>query len=94
MSLLNDKLNTWAETDGIDYTDTELGIAHCFKWPVPKLQDKGYMVELYSYEQKGYKVSVYHITGQVDIPVAITTNETPALAVCLAIEKLIDGEEK
>lgn len=25
------KLNTWAGTKDIDYTDTELGIAYCFK---------------------------------------------------------------
>lgn len=68
----------------------KLDLNNLFKYAVPKLQDKGYMVELYSYEQKGYKVSIYHITGQVDIPVVITTNEESALALYQAIRQVME----
>src|SRR3990167_6093026 len=57
-----------------------LDLNSLFEHAVPKLQDTGYMVELYSYEQAGYKVAIYHMTGQVDIPIAIVKLNDPALA--------------
>ena len=65
-----------------------------FQWVVPKLQGKGYMVELYSCEQSGYKVAIYHITGQVDIPVTIVKLNDPALALFWAIWQIVEEKEK
>lgn len=70
-----------------------IDLNNLFKYAVPKLQDKGYMIELYSYECKGYKVSVYNITGQVDIPVAITTDENPDIALFWASWEVIKHEK-
>ena len=61
----------------------------CFKWLVPKLTDYGVLI--YSHVQhKKWEVSLLHEqTGQAHTAVA----GTPALAFCLAIEKLVDGEK-
>ena len=91
MWLLNDKLNTWAGTEGIDYTDAEVGIAHCFKWLVPKLM----------YGQCEIHTGMNANKGQAFARVwyGFHTHyeeyaETPALALCLAIKNLITEEKK
>lgn len=88
-----------------DFTDPVWGIAHCFKWLVPKLNKKGegtdfWIVGLditfsYGAHQGGVISSV-----QAEVSVKGVHNtqysslaETPALALCKAIEKLIDNKQ-
>ena len=77
----------WRFPDGYTVAGELLPIDlnNLFKYAVPFLQDKGYMVELFSYEHKGYKVKVYNIIGQVDIPIVITKDDDPALALFWAL---------
>jgi len=85
MKELNKKLNTWAGTMDVEYTHPVYGIAHCFKWLVPKL-DVDYiqlsptLIQWYCYVE----------TGEL---MAEAEAENPALALCLAIERLIDSSD-
>ncbi len=80
------------------FLDPDIGIAHCFKWLVPKLKPLGLLSlefhnsvidkvltpdEVWGYEChiKLEKYILDRFDGQA---------ETPALALCLAIEKLIE----
>jgi len=59
-----------------NFTDPGIGIAYCFKWLVPKLKELG-------------------IAGSilyVWLPKIIVNDEEPALALCLAISKLIEQD--
>ena len=95
---LNAKLNTWAGTKGIDYTDPEFGIAHCFKRLVPKLQQLnqpyGYTIQVEF--PSGSDVCWASIVDYKELPEKVysANNKQPALALCLATEKLIDEEGK
>ena len=73
----------------IDFIDS---LDACFKWLVPKLQDKGIVVDLIAYEHKGYGCVISSVVDDKNI--AIIRNDNPALALCLAIEKLIDEKDK
>jgi hypothetical protein len=107
---LNKKLAEWAgfqlsqgATSNHPYTiapdGTVLGIAHpaplnftssldaCFKWLVPKLWDSG-VISLRIAQDKEGKYWAFIL------PVCEVEGETPALALCKAIEQLIDGESK
>ena len=94
MSLFNDKLNTWAGTKGIDYTDHEFGIAHCFKWLVPKVRELGWDMAIYCSDDysaefygKDYRGDYERGSGRYE-----TSAKTSALALCLAISKLIEQD--
>ena len=66
-----------------NFTDPEFGIAYCFKWLVPKTP----LQEIYIQPvDEGWQVDIER--GEY-----WATAETPALALCRAIEKLIDGEK-
>ena len=89
----------WIDTDD-KLTNTEdpcepppIDLNSLFKYAVPFVQDKGYMIELYSYEHKGYKVKVYNIIGQVDIPIVITKDDDPALALFWALYKVMEASK-
>ena len=62
----------------------------CFKWLVPRASEDNYEVAL-STEGKNYYAELFGV-GQGDHLQAKA--ETPALAVCLAIEELIDAKEQ
>jgi len=66
----------------------------CFKWLVPKLQEGGYGFTLCDSQGKPpYFFELY--SYQTMFPEAHAGDaeaETPSLALCLAIEKLIDSE--
>ncbi len=99
-TLLN-KLNRWAGTNDVDYTSEDIGLSACFKWLVPKLKPYGLLgicfhnsvidKVLTPDEVWGFECHIKlekYILGRFD-----GQAETPALALCLAIEKLIDGEK-
>jgi len=60
----------------------------CFKWLVPKLLEASTDVDLANTD-KGWAFIVIDSEGEIG-----GEAETPALALCLAIEKLIDKGEK
>jgi len=62
----------------------------CFKWLVPRASEDGYEIAI-STEGKDYYGELFS-QGQGDHFQAKA--EIPSLALCLAIEKLIDGEAK
>lgn len=64
----------------------------CFNWLVSKLQEKSEVVSLIAYEHSGYCCLITHMLA--DEPHSEGKDESnPALALCLAIEKLIDKED-
>ena len=91
MKELNEKLNAWAGTEGIDYTDAKMGIAHCFEG-----LDFGllwFIVEFRHIETScDYYVTLtdFYLSEPPRVYKAI--NKKPARALCLAIEKLIDSK--
>ncbi len=86
-------LSAWnlRQTDGLldlheeipDFTDPEWGIAHLFKWVVPKLD-----YWLISQETGKSVGAVVQYLGQSFTHL----DETPALAMCYAVIKLIDSQ--
>ncbi len=64
----------------------------CFKWLVPKLYERKLWLHLYCDGIMGTDARIYEICG--NRPVSIYQTETPALALCLALEKLIDAGVK
>jgi len=99
---LNEKLAEWAGFHSVHYRDGEThgydtkealywlqftqSLDACFKWLVPKIQDDDYSQEVTIYQYpNGWGC---YIGDMRKYQVA----ETPALALCLAIEKLIDSE--
>ena len=76
-----------------DFTDPDLGIAHCFKWLVPKLKPKKLIMETY-YEGAKLCYSVTVLSEKQSGGIWSGNDKDPALALCKAIEKLIDGRAK
>lgn len=98
---LNKKLAEWVGVDsfpiyptGYDYPDFTQSLDACFKWLVPRLaewsisnkeRDEG---EVLPYAEIGYRNDSNKWSYFEEWA------ETPSLALCLAIEKLIDKEVK
>ena len=67
---------------------------------VPKLQEKGHMVELYAYEHKGFFAQVYSVfqsarePEEYYEPIADAKGDKPALALFEAVEQVINQEEE
>ncbi len=77
------------EWDLPNFTDS---LDACFEWLVPKLEQKGYKYELCATTSPTqHRVAIrdrgFSLVGRLQ------WNDDPALAFCLAIEKLIDGEK-
>ena len=71
----------------LDYIRFTESLDACFKWLVPKL-DKWNIT-------KPFKTSDYIVANVwLDDKYAFAEAETPALALCLAIEEFINGEAK
>lgn len=70
----------------------------CFKWLVPKLVDgcttADITFEFVEGDQWGCELEINHYHGMHRAAIENAEAETPSLALCLAIEKLIDGGEK
>ena len=98
--VLNKKLAEWAGLSGVKYDApcpkfTE-SLDACFKWLVPKLiGDYQYTLAMTTDVDDESRESTYTFDLSSD-PLVIdaeSTDKTPALALCLAIEKLIDEEK-
>lgn len=87
-----------------DFTDPELGIAYCFKWLVPKTDYDTLIFwnNISSLGKIDYAAGIMRgkdndlVCWTRNLPVEecpSPVNENPALALCLAVEKLIDGEK-
>lgn len=89
---LNKKLAEWAGLEDALGLDRVPNFTHsldaCFKWLVPRASEDGYEVAI-STEGKDCYGELFG-QGQGDHLQADV--ETPALALCLAIEKLIESE--
>ena len=83
---LLDKLNEWAGTLDVDYTHPKFGIAYCFEYIVPKLGSKDLTI-LLRCDNIPRVIIADAIQNRV---IASVDDETPALALCRAVEKLID----
>jgi len=82
----------------LDFTQS---LDACFKWLVPKLQDKGHNINLLAFEHEGFKADisdcVFTQTAMSGYDpyrstIGIGEDKVAALALCLAIEKVIDSE--
>jgi len=101
---LNEKLAKWVGSfdftpdgryeapDGEWNTDFTDSFDACLKWLVPKLQDKGYQIDIVCFEHKGFAVSPFYVLDDQTRPLIDVRDDSLALALCLAIEKLIDGK--
>jgi len=88
------QIGYWVK-DGMAYRelpDFTESLDACFEWLVPKLSIEGYGVEIKNYSDGkfGARVTLTKSVWESEDAEA----ETPALALCLAIEKLIDKEIK
>ena len=105
MKELNKKLAKWAGFTfffgGWKYPDGTKGISvnfpesldACFEWLVPELYKQDYYYELLQWNSGQHKAIINKKTAEWAVTVSDAIAETPALALCLAIEKLIDGEK-
>ena len=92
---LNKKLAKWAKLEdglGLDrvpnFTES---LDACFKWLVPRLFENGLFISLIA-DKRFCRVTILSgIFDRKDKVEAVGENKDPALALCLAIEKLIDG---
>ena len=68
----------------------------CFEWLVPKLFEKGYWIKAdHSHSQYHSESHTYTLGRHIFTGSEVTvSNEKPAVAFCLAVEQLIDGEKK
>ncbi len=86
------KLEGWIKPDGKRSTtpfnppNFTQSLDACFKWLVPKLG-------VWSLSTWEYRIPHAHITDKETGKTANVGNKSPALALCLAIEKLIDTEQ-
>ena len=75
-----------------DFTDPDFGVAYCFKWLVPKVEyyfSYQFNETLLKDESKRWRCLLSNKGfGKEKFE---SFGATPALALCLAIEKLIDG---
>jgi hypothetical protein len=62
----------------------------CFKWLVPKLYRDNYYYDLLQWDNGRHKAIISKATVEWAVTASDTIAETPALALCRAIEKLID----
>ena len=65
----------------------------CFKWLVPELYEREYYYELLQWNSRQHKAIINKRTVEWAVTASDAVAKTPALALCLAIEKLIDGEK-
>ena len=64
----------------------------CFRWLVPKLRGYDIYLSLHHEEPDTFTCAIHHIDDPKFRPTAIR-NEEPALALCRALEGLVDGGE-
>jgi hypothetical protein len=67
-----------------------IDLNNIFKWVVPKLQEKAYMIDLLAYECSGYKASIWTL-DDID-PIVTKESEDPVTALVKAILEVIRNE--
>lgn len=84
------KIRYWHTPNGdyLDKPDFTQSLDYCFKWLVPKVQGKGYYIQLKDYH--GWYFQLFN--SELTPPRIDQWANTPALALCRAIEQLIDAE--
>lgn len=95
---------TWSYGDGYQYSiPPALDLISLYKWPVPKLQNKGHLVELLAVEHKGFRATVYaECFSQCGSegcdpylnPISEHADNDPVLALFWAVLKVVEKEEK
>lgn len=76
----------------------ELTLDNIYKWAIPKLQEKGYIVELTALEHKGFEAKILSIfqssrePEEYYEPIAEFRADNPKEALYQAIMKVIDSE--
>ncbi len=82
----------WSYPDGITVDN---GVPYfpgsldeCYKWLLPKIQERGVSTDLIAYEHEGYGILCIDVVHNEETLADIRDNE-PAIALCLAIQKLI-----
>ena len=87
MEELNKKIAEWVGIkDRAPHFTRSIGL--CFKYIVPKLQEARLELRLYGGQIGGNFHVMFVSGGSIR---AIAEAETPALSLCQAVEKLIDG---
>jgi len=87
-TLLNNKLNEWAGTKGIDYIND---ISACFKWLVPKLTRYDLWCDVGWNGTSKVQGKQHFALVQLEEQTEVVAEKTTVLALCLAIHKLIDA---
>jgi len=87
------KLNRWAGTKGINYADCDLGMAYCFRYLATRLTTIVSIVKINfivsSHTEEGACCTIANgLRGEV---MSTVDEETPTIAFCLAVEKIIDA---
>ena len=100
MEELDKKIAEWLGMDRVPRFSRSIGL--CFKHIVPKLNSWGWYVNLFQsmpinywkcHLTSPYSGTAPTITLETLRDRFVECAETPALALCLAVEKLIQGEE-
>ena len=82
MEELDKKIAEWLGLDRVPHFSRSIGL--CFKYIVPKIKDPE--IAFYQFDDKSWEVSISYKSIYLK-----GTGEEPALALCRAAEKLIDG---
>ena len=89
-----ERLAKWTEP-GTGYhvkpPDFTTDLSLCFKWLVPKLYERDYFYELLQWNAGQHKAIISKKTAGWATIVSDAVAGNPALALCSALEKLIDG---
>ena len=75
----------------MELPDFTTSLDACFKWLVPKIRELGYRFNLNSLQGGGFIVRIYE--KPFDFKFA-AEGKTASLALCLAIEVLLDGDTR
>ena len=67
-----------------------LSLDYIYAYAIPKLQEKGYSIELIAFEHKGFRVAIFDQVHAREFPLGIA--DTPTEALLNAIMKVIDNE--
>lgn len=90
------EFNYWYEYDKDNYKRRRpipcfcSSLDMCFKYIAPKLAEKGIVITVGSFEHSGYYAVAYYFDKSE--PELIGDDKSASMALCRAVEKVIDGE--